>query len=204
MVLFKMTVTGLVLLAHSWVSWFCNDFHHFSALPHKIVTIHFPVHPSRSFRNPLDDFSLTSTPWKRLPPFSWLFVYFRNLSCSINHQILRRSARQSVTDQLPFCLLINRPKKGACWVRACAEWLSSGTQILTTNRRRKSMLNDWSHKVRAILKEYCQGNIKRILPASQSAWNTRFYFGHQKLCMDNNYIIFDGLEGDTRIYCQRW
>ena len=48
------------------------------------------------------------------------------------------------------------------------------------------MLNDWSHKVRAILKEYCPGNIKKILPASQSAWNTRFYFGHQKLCMDNN------------------
>ena len=85
-----------------------NEFSLFvSALPHKIVTIHFPVHPSRSFRNPLDDFSLTNTPWKWLPPFSWLFVYFRNLSCSINHQILRRSARQSVIDQLPFCLLIN-------------------------------------------------------------------------------------------------
>ena len=50
------------------------------------------------------------------------------------------------------------------------------------------MLKDWSHKVRAILKEYCPGNIKKILPSSQSAWNTRFYFGHQKLCMDNNTI----------------
>ena len=50
------------------------------------------------------------------------------------------------------------------------------------------MLNDWSHKVRAIFKKYCPGNIKRILPSSQSAWNTRFYFGHQKLCMDNNRI----------------
>ena len=50
------------------------------------------------------------------------------------------------------------------------------------------MLNDWSHKVRAILKKYCPGNIKRILPSSQSASNTRFYFGHQKLCMDNNII----------------
>ena len=48
------------------------------------------------------------------------------------------------------------------------------------------MLNDRSHKVRAILKKYCPGNIKKILPSSQSAWNTRFYFGHQKLCMDNN------------------
>ena len=42
------------------------------------------------------------------------------------------------------------------------------------------------HIVRAILKEYCTANNKKILPASQSAWNTRFYFGHQKLCMDNN------------------
>ena len=48
------------------------------------------------------------------------------------------------------------------------------------------MLNDWSHKVRAILKKYCPGNIEKILPSSQSAWNTRFYFGHQKPCMDNN------------------
>ena len=51
------------------------------------------------------------------------------------------------------------------------------------------MLNDWSHKVRAILKKYCLGNIKKILPSlSQSAWNTRFYFGHQKSCMDNNNV----------------
>ena len=57
-----------------------------------------------------------------------------------------------------------------------------------TYRRRKSMLNDWSHRVRAILKKYCPGNIKKILPSSQSAWNTRFYFGHQKLCMDNNTL----------------
>ena len=40
-----------------------------------------------------------------------------------------------------------------------------------------------------------------LLPSlSQSAWNARFYFGHQKPCMDNNNIILDGLEGDTRIY----
>ena len=48
------------------------------------------------------------------------------------------------------------------------------------------MLNDWSHKVWPILKEYCPDNIKKILPSSQSAWNTQFYLGHQKLCMDNN------------------
>ena len=47
------------------------------------------------------------------------------------------------------------------------------------------MLNDWSHKVRAILK-YCPGNIKKILPSLSQSGNTRFYFGHQKLCMDNN------------------
>ena len=41
---------------------------------------------------------------------------------------------------------------------------------------------NWSHKVRAILKKYC--------PPSQSAWNTRFYFGHQKLCMDNIFIYW--------------
>ena len=51
------------------------------------------------------------------------------------------------------------------------------------------MLNDWSHKVRAILKKYCPGNIKEILPSSQSVWNTLFYFGHQKLCMDNKKNI---------------
>ena len=48
------------------------------------------------------------------------------------------------------------------------------------------MLNDWSHKVRAILKEYCPGNIKNLLPSLSQSGNTRFYFGHQKLCMDNN------------------
>ena len=48
------------------------------------------------------------------------------------------------------------------------------------------MLNDWSHKVWAILKEYCPDNFKKILPSSQSAWNTQIYLGHQKLCMDNN------------------
>ena len=48
------------------------------------------------------------------------------------------------------------------------------------------MLNGWSHKVWAILKKYYPGNIKKILPSPQSAWNTQFYFGHQKLCMDNN------------------
>ena len=48
------------------------------------------------------------------------------------------------------------------------------------------MLNDWSHKVRAILKEYCQGNIKKLLPSLSQSGNIRFYFGQQKLCMDNN------------------
>ena len=48
------------------------------------------------------------------------------------------------------------------------------------------MLNDWSHKVRAILKEYCPGNIEKLLPSLSQSGNTRFYFGHQKLCMDNN------------------
>ena len=52
------------------------------------------------------------------------------------------------------------------------------------------MLNDWSHKVRAILKEYCPGNIKKLLPSLSQSGNTRFYFGHQKLCMDNNYLYF--------------
>ena len=56
------------------------------------------------------------------------------------------------------------------------------------------MLNDWSHKVRAILKEYCPGNIKKLLPSLSQSGNTRFYFGHQKLCMDNklpywNYVL---------------
>ena len=41
------------------------------------------------------------------------------------------------------------------------------------------------------LKKYCLGNIFLILPSSQSAWNTRFYFGHQKLCMDNNVKYID-------------
>ena len=31
---------------------------------------------------------------------------------------------------------------------------------------------------------------EKILPSSQSAWNTRFYFGHQKLCMDNNHLYW--------------
>ena len=39
--------------------------------------------------------------------------------------------------------------------------------------------------------KYCPGNIKKILPSSQSGWNTRFYFGHQKLCMDNNVKYVD-------------
>ena len=41
------------------------------------------------------------------------------------------------------------------------------------------------------LKNYCPGNIKKILPSPQSAWNTRFYFGHQKLCMDNNQYYYE-------------
>ena len=53
------------------------------------------------------------------------------------------------------------------------------------------MLNDWSHKVRAILKEYCPGNIKKLLPSLSQSGNTRFYFGHQKLCMDNNEKYVD-------------
>ena len=52
------------------------------------------------------------------------------------------------------------------------------------------MLNDWSHKVRAILKNTAR-QYQKILPSSQSAWNTRFYFGHQKLCMDNNIKYVD-------------
>ena len=63
------------------------------------------------------------------------------------------------------------------------------------------MLNDWSHKVRAILKKYCPGNIKKILPyLSQSEWNTRFYFGHQKLCMDDN-IIYYHQNNNSYDYC---
>ena len=53
------------------------------------------------------------------------------------------------------------------------------------------MLNDWSHKVRAILKEYCPGNIKKLLPSVSQSGNTRFYFGHQKLLMDNNAKYVD-------------
>ena len=52
------------------------------------------------------------------------------------------------------------------------------------------MLNDWSHKVRAILKEYCPGNIKKLLPSLSQSGNTRFYFDHQKLCMDNNLVYW--------------
>ena len=64
------------------------------------------------------------------------------------------------------------------------------------------MLNDWSHKVRAILKKYCPGNIKKILPSSQSAWNTRFYFGPQNLCMDNNtlYCTFQNIFNEVLTY----
>ena len=55
---------------------------------------------------------------------------------------------------------------------------------------------------RAISKKYCPGNIKKILPSSQSAWNTRFYFGHQELCIDNNNIYSnqDSSKFKKRIY----
>ena len=54
------------------------------------------------------------------------------------------------------------------------------------------MLNDWSHKARAIL---------IILPSlSQSAWNTRFNFGHQKPCMDNNMINCLMPNSDNQIF----
>ena len=44
------------------------------------------------------------------------------------------------------------------------------------------------------------GNIEKILPSSQTAWNTRFYFGHQKLCMDNNYrLLYEYGEILTRV-----
>ena len=32
------------------------------------------------------------------------------------------------------------------------------------------------------------GQLIILLSLSQSTWNTRFYFGHQKPCMDNNHI----------------
>ena len=41
-----------------------------------------------------------------------------------------------------------------------------------------------------------------ILPSlSQSAWNTRFYFGHQKPCMDNNqyYYPYRAFGGQNKI-----
>ena len=71
--------------------------------------------------------------------------------------------------------------------------------------KRDSQLNDWSHKVRAILKKYCPGNIQKILPSSQTAVNTRFYFGHQKLCMDNNkqycsLLIHIGTQKDNKAW----
>ena len=52
-----------------------------------------------------------------------------------------------------------------------------------------------------ILYKYCPGNIKKILPSSQSAWNTRFYFGHQKLCMGNNkyYYPYRAFGGQNKI-----
>ena len=41
------------------------------------------------------------------------------------------------------------------------------------------------------LKNIARAILKKILPSlSQSAWNTRFYFGHQKLCMDKNISYF--------------
>ena len=52
------------------------------------------------------------------------------------------------------------------------------------------MLNDWSHKVQAISKKYCPGNIKILPSLSQSVWKTRFNFGHQMPCMDNNTAYF--------------
>ena len=65
------------------------------------------------------------------------------------------------------------------------------------------MLNDWSHKARAILKKYCLGNITKILPSSQSVWNTRFYFGHQKLCMDNNSLYCEACLWACLIFFER-
>ena len=47
------------------------------------------------------------------------------------------------------------------------------------------MLNDWSHKSPGNINNIARA-ILMILPSlSQSAWNTRFYFGHQKPCMDD-------------------
>ena len=43
-----------------------------------------------------------------------------------------------------------------------------------------------------ILYKYCPGNIKKILPSLSQSGNTRFYFGHQKLCMDNNTLHWSG------------
>ena len=105
-----------------------------------------------------------------------LFVAFCVFSESLlNRWIVLHSTKQSVIGlQLPFCLFTN-----GCRVCACVEWSSPGTQILMTYRRRKSMLNDRSHKAQVII---------LLLPSlSQSAWNTQFYFGHQKKpYMDNN------------------
>ena len=77
------------------------------------------------------------------------------------------------------------------------EWSSLDTQILTTNRRRKSMLNDRSHKTRAII---------ILLPSlSQSAWCTRFYFGHLKPYMDNNKKSWCESEGgELRVVNWGW
>ena len=39
-----------------------------------------------------------------------------------------------------------------------------------------------------------------ILPSlSQSAWNTRFHFGHQKPCMDNNIAYIEKCEREQRL-----
>ena len=53
------------------------------------------------------------------------------------------------------------------------------------------------------IQEYITRDVNNIAIPVTKRGNTRFYFGHEKPCMDNNYIILDGLEGDTRIYCQR-
>ena len=57
------------------------------------------------------------------------------------------------------------------------------------------MLNDWSHKDRAILKKYCPGNIKKYCPPCHKARGIHdFIFGHQKPCMDNNVKYFPPYE----------
>ena len=55
------------------------------------------------------------------------------------------------------------------------------------------MLNDWSHKVRAILKKYCPGNIKKYCPPHKARGIHDFILATKSsvwIIIPNNIIYF--------------